>query len=36
MTPNIKKILQEYDQNKYNYEFIVLKDESHFITLDLD
>ena len=25
MTPNIKKVLQEYDQNKFNYECIILE-----------
>jgi metal-dependent hydrolase (beta-lactamase superfamily II) len=35
MTPNVKKILQEYDQNKYNYETIVLERKSHFMTIDL-
>jgi hypothetical protein len=35
MTRNVKKILQEYDQNKYNYEAIVLKRESLFLTIDL-
>lgn len=35
MTPNIKKILQEYDQDKYNYQSITLENKSHFITIDL-
>jgi hypothetical protein len=35
MTPNVKKVLQEYDQNKYNYESIVLKNKSHLMTIDL-
>ncbi|HKQ21795.1 MAG TPA: hypothetical protein VJS91_07130, partial [Nitrososphaeraceae archaeon] len=35
MTPNVKKILQEYDQNKYNYESIVLESKSHFMTIGL-
>ena len=35
MTPNVKRILQEYDQNKYNYETIVLKYKDHFMTIDL-
>ncbi len=34
-TPNAKKILQEYDRNKYNYESIVLKSKSHLMTIDL-
>ncbi|HKQ21986.1 MAG TPA: MBL fold metallo-hydrolase [Nitrososphaeraceae archaeon] len=35
ITHNFKKILQEYDQNKYNYESIVLENKSHFMTIDL-
>jgi hypothetical protein len=35
MTPNVKKVLQEYDQNKYNYEYVLLKNKSHFITINL-
>ena len=35
MTPNVEKILHEYDQKKYNYEAMVLKKESHFITIEL-
>ena len=35
MTPNAKNVLQEYDQNKYNYESIVLKNRSHSMTIDL-
>ena len=35
ITPNVKRILQNYDQNKYHYEFIVLKNKSHFMTINL-
>ncbi len=35
MTPNIKKILQEYDQNKFNYETIFLEKTSDFLTVNL-
>jgi hypothetical protein len=35
MTPNVKKVLQKYDQNKYNYESVVLKNKSHLMTIDL-
>lgn len=34
-TPNIKKILKEYDQNKYNYKSIFLKKKSHLLTIYL-
>jgi beta-lactamase superfamily II metal-dependent hydrolase len=34
-TPNVKKILEEYDQNKFNYECIVLKNKSDFMTINL-
>ncbi len=34
-TPNVQKILQEYDQNKYNYKSIFLKKKSHLLTIDL-
>jgi hypothetical protein len=36
MTPNVKKALQEYDQNKYNYRSVVLSNKSHFMTIDLN
>jgi len=36
MTPDVKKVLQKYDQNKYNYESIVLKNKSHLMTIDLN
>ena len=35
MTPNVKKILQEYDQNKFNYESIFLEKKSDFLTINL-
>jgi beta-lactamase superfamily II metal-dependent hydrolase len=35
MTPNAKKVLQEYDKNKYDYESIVLENKNNFITIDL-
>jgi beta-lactamase superfamily II metal-dependent hydrolase len=35
MTPNAKRVLQEYDQNKYNYESVVLKNKGHLMTIDL-
>ena len=35
MTPNAKKVLQEYDKNKYDYESIVLENKNDFITIDL-
>lgn len=36
MTPNVKKVMQKYDQNQYNYESIVLKNKSHLMTIDLN
>jgi ribonuclease BN (tRNA processing enzyme) len=35
ITPNVKKILEDYDQSKYHYEIIVLKGKSHFVTINL-
>ena len=35
MTPNVKKMLQEYDLKKYKYESIVLKQNSHYMTINL-
>jgi hypothetical protein len=35
MTPNIKKVIQEYDQNKFNYECIFLEKTSDFLTINL-
>lgn len=35
MTPNTKKVLQEFYQNKYNYKIIVLRNKSHSMTIDL-
>jgi len=34
-TPNIVKILKEYDQKKYNYDSIFLKRNEDFLTLNL-
>ena len=34
-TPNVEKVLQKYDQNKFNYESIILEKKSNFLTLDL-
>jgi hypothetical protein len=34
MTPNVKKLLHKYDQNKYNYESIVMESKSNFMTID--
>jgi beta-lactamase superfamily II metal-dependent hydrolase len=34
-TPNIVKILKEYDQKKYNYECIFLEKKEHFLTINL-
>lgn len=35
MTPNIRKVLQEYDQKKFNYESIFLEKTSDFLTINL-
>ena len=35
MTPNTKKVLQQYDQNKFNYESIVLEKNSDYLTINL-
>ncbi len=35
ITPNVKKIIREYDQNKYNYESIVFKRKEHSMTINL-
>jgi metal-dependent hydrolase (beta-lactamase superfamily II) len=35
ITPTVKKVFQEYDQSKYNYETIVLKNNNHLMTIDL-
>ena len=35
MTPNVKRILQEYDKNKFNYETIFLEKTSDFLTINL-
>jgi hypothetical protein len=34
-TPNIVKILKEYDQKKYDYECIILEGKRDFLTLSL-
>jgi len=34
-TPNIVKILKEYDQKKYNYECIFLDKKENFLTLNI-
>jgi beta-lactamase superfamily II metal-dependent hydrolase len=34
-TPNIVKILKDYDQKKYNYECIFLKSSEDFLTLNI-
>jgi beta-lactamase superfamily II metal-dependent hydrolase len=35
ITSNVKEVLLEYDQEKYNYEVTVLERKSHFITINL-
>jgi beta-lactamase superfamily II metal-dependent hydrolase len=35
MTTTVKKVFQEYDQSKYNYETIILKNNNHLMTIDL-
>ena len=35
MTPNVKKVLQEYNQSKFNYESIVLEKKDDFLTITL-
>ena len=35
MTPNIKKVLDEYDKEKFNYESIFLEKEDNFLTIVL-
>jgi beta-lactamase superfamily II metal-dependent hydrolase len=35
MTPNVKKILQQYDQAKFNYESIILEKKSDYLTINL-
>ena len=34
-TPNIMKILKQYDRKKYDYEFIFLEEREDFLTLNL-
>lgn len=36
MTKNVKMVLHEYDQNKYNYECTVLASNSHSMTIELE
>lgn len=35
MTPNVKNVLQDYDQNKFNYESVVLQKKYNFLTINL-
>lgn len=35
MTPNAKKVFQQYDQNKFNYESIVLEKNSDYLTINV-
>jgi hypothetical protein len=35
MTPNVKKVLQEYNQSKFNYESIVLEKKDDFLTINI-
>ena len=35
MTPNVKKVLQEYTQNNHNYDSIVLEKKQDFFTIKL-
>jgi hypothetical protein len=35
MTPNFEEVLQEYDQNKFNYKSVILKKRSDFLTINL-
>jgi beta-lactamase superfamily II metal-dependent hydrolase len=34
-TPDVKNLLQNYDQNKFNYKTIVMKPNSHFLTITM-
>jgi hypothetical protein len=34
-TPNINKILQNYDQNQFNYECVILEKDKHLLTISL-
>jgi ribonuclease BN (tRNA processing enzyme) len=35
MTPKVKKVLQKYDQDKFNYESIILEKKSDFLTIKI-
>jgi hypothetical protein len=35
MTSNIEKVLRQYDQNKFNYETVILEKRSDFFTVNL-
>jgi hypothetical protein len=35
ITPNVKKILKEYNQSKFNYECIVLEKKDDFLTINI-
>jgi ribonuclease BN (tRNA processing enzyme) len=35
MTPNVNKVFQKYDQNKFNYESVILEKTSDFLTINL-
>ena len=35
ITPNVRKVLQEYDQKKFNYKSIVLEKKFDFMTINL-
>lgn len=34
-TDNVKAVLQEYDQNKFNYALTILEKKDHFLTINL-
>ena len=35
MIPNVKKVLKEYNQSKFNYESIVLEKKDDFLTINI-
>ena len=35
MTPNIKRVLNEYDQGRFHYRCIILEKEADFLTINL-
>lgn len=35
MTPNVMRVLQQYDQTKFSYDIIILEKKSHFLTINL-